>query len=237
VSCWGEQGAEPGWRALVRRLPQVFVQPKGLLATEGVITIPLGSAHVLAVTSHFFEFLDAQGDVRLAHQLEPGAHYEVIITNGGGLWRYRLGDVVECTGYLQATPTLRFLGRAGRVSDLRGEKLSEPFVAETLRTLWGEAGPPAYAALRAWTDQARAGYELLVSDEVDVASVEAAAERLERALRGNPHYALARRLGQLDALRAVRVGRHATFADIEAHAGRVGDAKPRMLIVADLART
>lgn len=230
VSCWGEQGAEPGWRTLMRRLPHVLVQPKGLLATEGVVTLPLGSAHVLAVTSHFFEFLDARGGVRLAHQLDRGAHYEVILTNGGGLWRYRLGDVVECTGHLQATPTLRFLGRAGRVSDLRGEKLSEPFVAETLRTIWGDAGPPAYAALRAWSDQSRAGYELLVSDEVDVEFTDAAIHRLEAVLRANPHYALARRLGQLDAVRAVRVARDAALADIESHAGRVGDAKPRLLI-------
>lgn len=233
VSCWGEQGAEPGWRALVRRLPHVLVQPKGLLATEGVVTLPLGSVHVLAVTSHFFEFLDARGDVRLAHQLEQGAQYEVVITNGGGLWRYRLGDVVECTGHLQATPTLRFLGRAGRVSDLRGEKLSEPFVAETLRTIWGDADPPAYAALRAWSDQSRAGYELLVSDEVDVELAEAVMQRLESALRANPHYALARRLGQLDAVRAVRVARDAAFADIATHTGRVGDAKPRLLIAAE----
>ncbi len=237
VSCWGEQGAEPGWRALVRRLPHVLVQPKGLLATEGVVTIPLGSAHPLAVTSHFFEFLDAHGDVRLAHQLERGAHYEVILTNGGGLWRYRLGDVVECTGHLQATPTLRFLGRAGRVSDLRGEKLSEPFVAESLRTLWGDADPPAYAALRAWSDQSRAGYELLVSDEVDVELADAAIQRLESALRANPHYALARRLGQLDEVRAVRVARDAALADIETHAGRAGDAKPRVLIAAEGTRT
>lgn len=237
VSCWGEQGAEAGWRTLVRRLPHVLVQPKGLLATEGVVTIPLGSAHALAVTSHFFEFLDAHGEVRLAHQLERGVQYEVIITNGGGLWRYRLGDVVECTGHLQATPTLRFLGRAGRVSDLRGEKLSEPFVAETLRTIWGDAGPPNYAALRAWSDRSRAGYELLVSDEVVVASASAAAQRLETALCANPHYALARRLGQLDDVRAVRVPRDTALADIEAHAGRMGDAKPRVLIAADFART
>lgn len=237
VSCWGEQGAEPGWRALVRRLPHVLVQPKGLLATEGVVTIPLGSAHALAVTSHFFEFLDAQGDVRLAHQLERGAHYEVIITNGGGLWRYRLGDVVECTGHLRATPTLRFLGRAGRVSDLRGEKLSEPFVAESLRTIWGDASLPAYAALRAWSDRSRAGYELLVSDDVEIASADVAIQRLESALRANPHYALARRLGQLDEVRVVRVARDAALADIESHAGRVGDAKPRVLIPAEGART
>ena len=123
LSCWGEQAAEAGWRGLVRRLPQVLVQPKGLLATECVVTIPWRGERPLAVTSHFFEFLDEHGGCRLAHQLERGSRYEVVVTNGGGLWRYRLGDVVECSGYVGKTPSLRFVGRA-RTSDLRGEKLS-----------------------------------------------------------------------------------------------------------------
>jgi hypothetical protein len=230
VSCWGEQAAEAGWRALVQRLPHVLVQPKGLLATEGVVTIPLHATHVLAVTSHFFEFLDERGEARLAHELERGGHYEVVITNGGGLWRYRLGDMVECTGQLRTAPTLRFLGRTGRVSDLRGEKLSEPVVAEALRAAWRGDAPPAYAALRAWTERGRAGYELLISDEVDVGDVDGVRARLEEALHANPHYALARRLGQLEPLRVAVVAHDAAVSELRAHAGRLGDAKPRLLL-------
>jgi len=112
-----------------------------------------------------------------------GKRYEVIVTNGGGLWRYRLGDSVECTGHLVATPTLRYLGRAGQVSDLRGEKLCEPFVAEALRSLWGIHEPPAVATLRGWEDGASAGYELILSTETlcepatEVARRVAAADR------------------------------------------------------------
>ncbi|MBK6455887.1 MAG: GH3 auxin-responsive promoter family protein [Gemmatimonadetes bacterium] len=230
VSCWGEQAAEAGWRALVQRLPHVLVQPKGLLATEGVVTIPLHATHVLAVTSHFFEFIDEHGEVRLAHELARGGRYGVVITNGAGLWRYRLGDVVECTGHVRTTPTLRFLGRGGRVSDLRGEKLSEPFVAEALREACSGRASPAYAALRAWSEDARAGYELLISNEVAVAEVDAMRTRLETALHANPHYALARRLGQLDAVRAVVVAPNTAIGDLRAHEGRLGDAKPRILL-------
>ena len=189
VSCWGEQAAEPGWRELRRKFPGVLVQAKGLLATEAAVTIPWRGEYPLAVTSHFFEFIDEAGGVRLAHELERGRSYEVVVTNGGGLWRYRLGDVVECTGRVAATPTLRFLGRAGNVSDLRGEKLSEAFVAEVLRGLWAEEARPEWAVLRACEEHA--GYELEIArgDEASLAG------KLEAALAANPHYAWARKLG------------------------------------------
>jgi len=239
VSCWGEQAAESGWRRLAARLPHVLVQPKGLLATEGVVTLPFDGKLPLAVTSHFFEFLDAtRGDVRRAHQLEPGAQYEVVLTNGAGLWRYRLGDLVECTGHLAATPTLRFLGRTDNVCDLRGEKLSEPFVAECLRQLWHGDVSPRVALLRAVDDGATAGYEFVVSHDMsDIATSESASElarRLEDALGANPHYALARRLGQLAPLRLVIVGadysQESVRRDAQARSARLGDVKPRTLV-------
>ncbi|MCC6930453.1 MAG: GH3 auxin-responsive promoter family protein [Gemmatimonadaceae bacterium] len=243
ISCWGEQGAEAGWRSIARHVSahasHVLVQPKGLLATEGVVTVPHGMTHVLALNSHFFEFLDRDGNVRLAQELNRGGEYEVVLSNGGGLWRYRLGDMVACTGHLKATPTLQFLGRAGQVSDLRGEKLSEPFVARALRGAWEGGEMPAYVALRAWNDGAAAGYELLVAEEARAdganardAAHEARLRHLERALCENPHYALARRLGQLQPLRERSVPRDAARDDLWSHPGRLGDAKPRLLLPA-----
>jgi len=228
VSCWGEQAAEPGWRALVRRLPNVLVQAKGLLATECVVTIPLGAGRPLAITSHYFEFIDERNELRFAHQLERGKRYEVVVTNGGGLWRYRLGDFVECTGHLSATPSLRFVGRA-RVSDLRGEKLSEAFVADVLRDLWTVAERPSFATLRPRDLNGAAGYELLVSDETGSSGVELGS-RLDAALAANPHYALARRLGQLSPVSVVLVAGDAPVESLRAFRGRIGDAKPRVLL-------
>jgi hypothetical protein len=201
------------------------VQPKGLLATEAVVTIPWRDSHVLAVGSHFFEFLDEGGDPRLAHELERGRVYEVVVTNGGGLWRYRLGDLVECTGHLGNTPTLRFLGRAGNVSDLRGEKLSEAFVAEVFAEVWpDESRPPAY--LRAVADEdGTARYELVVSHPVcdDVRN------SMEERLCRNPHYALALQLRQLQPLRLV-VDPDAGALQTPTDRIRLGDIKPRLLV-------
>ncbi|MEP7380216.1 MAG: GH3 auxin-responsive promoter family protein [Gemmatimonadota bacterium] len=239
VSCWGDQAAAGGWQRLRSALPGVLVQAKGLLATEGVVTIPFRDEFVLAVSSHFFEFIDDDGDLRLAHQVERGKRYEVVLTNGGGLWRYRLGDAVECTGFVRATPTLRFVGRMGQVSDLRGEKLSEAFVAEAIRSLWTDGPVPVYAALCAVERDGTASYELRLSEDVfttrpggraTAAVLEALTERLEIALQANPHYALARRLGQLHPLRVVPVSVDTAGAEIASFAGRLGDAKPRVLV-------
>jgi hypothetical protein len=225
VSCWGEQAAEPGWRELVRRVPNVLVQPKGLLATECVVTIPWRAEKPLAVTSHFFEFLDEQGEPRLTHQLERGQRYEVVVTNGGGLWRYRLGDIVECSGHVGKTPSLQFVGRA-RVSDLRGEKLSEAFVADVLRQLWTGDERPAFATLQARDHDGVAGYELLLPAGAD-SSGGALERRLDAALAANPHYAHARRLGQLSPVSVVTAASD-PWRDV---GGRIGDAKPRVLAI------
>ena len=229
VSCWGDQAAAAGHAALAQRLPGVLVQAKGLLATEGVITVPLHGAYPLAVTSHFFEFLDADGNLRLAHELDDGAEYEVVLTNGAGLWRYRIGDVVECTGHLGATPSLRFLGRAGNVSDLRGEKLAEPFVAECLRVLWGDDEAPRVAELHAVGDVGVAHYALHVAAGALREPAADVAARLEALLRANPHYALARRLGQLAPVRAVLLPDTVTLP-ATAVPLRLGDLKPRTLV-------
>jgi hypothetical protein len=227
VSCWGEQAAEQGWRGLKRKFPAALVQAKGLLATEAVVTVPWRGAYPLAVTSHFFEFIDERGSIRRAHELETGRNYEVVVTNGGGLWRYRLGDVVECTGRVEVTPTLRFLGRAGNVSDLCGEKLSEVFVAEVLRGLWsGGEQRPDLALLRACEGEAR--YELVISG--GAGGGETLTERLEEALAKNPHYAWARLLGQLACVRVVAAGEFATWDALTAYRGRLGELKPKVLV-------
>ena len=43
--------------------PGVHLQPKGLVATEAFVTLPLGDLRPLAIRSHFFEFQDQAGNV------------------------------------------------------------------------------------------------------------------------------------------------------------------------------
>ncbi len=229
ISCWGGGAAAGGVAELRGRFPEVWVQEKGLLATEAMVSLPFGEQQVLAVGGHFFEFLDDDGRVWPAEALRSGPEYEVVVTTGGGLWRYRLGDRVAVSGRVGRTPALRFLGRSGGVSDRCGEKLTEAFVLAVLREVWAEAGRwPRFVLLA--PDEA--GGVLRYTLYVEGAELAGVAAALERGLRKNPQYALCRELGQLQAARVFAVaGRgYEVFAAQECgRGGRLGAVKPAVL--------
>lgn len=229
VSCWGDAQASLPFAELQRRLPGVALQSKGLLATEAFVSIPFRGRHPLAVTSHFFEFEDEHGGVRRAHELRVGESCAVIVTTGGGLWRYRLGDFVEVDGFVGATPSLRFLGRGASVSDLCGEKLAETFVTRAIAAACASCGcAPRFALLAPEGDAAgRWSYTLFAEGELphDLAA------RLDGELRQNPHYALCRDLGQLGPLRCCQItnGYRTCCAAGISEGRRLGDIKPQAL--------
>ena len=196
VSCWGDGPAAAPSAALAQRLPGISLQAKGLLATEGIISLPWQGRRPAAVTSHVLEFIDDQGRARWIDELASGGIYEVALTTGGGLWRYRIGDRVRVDGHLDGTPCLSFLGRGGQVCDLVGEKLEHAFVAACLAQVLPSAG----FALVAPNADGSSGYTLF-SDQAAVANT----ARLEAALAANPQWRHARDLGQLRPLRAVQV--------------------------------
>lgn len=193
VSCWADASSRPFFNELKLRLPHAQFQGKGLLATEGVTTVPAyGGCPVLAADSGFFEFLDEQGAAWFAWELRDGKQYEVVMTTSGGLYRYRTGDLVKCEGYADGLPEIRFVGRQGLASDLVGEKLTEQFVASCLEDI------PGFRMLVPHT-QAKPKY-ILVLDRRNSLDAEMLADIVEERLSKNVQYAYARRLGQLDSL-------------------------------------
>src|SRR4030095_7695104 len=92
ISCWRDGPAAPAASQMAELFPGVPLQPKGLLATEAFVTLPLWGKEggVLAVTSHFFEFLAADGEPRLAHELVRGHAYEGGVTTAGGFYCFYL---------------------------------------------------------------------------------------------------------------------------------------------------
>jgi hypothetical protein len=231
ISSWGDSTAALSLDEVRRAFPGVEVQAKGLLATEGIVTFPYGGTYPLAITSHFFEFEDAAGNIHAAWELSPGGVYSVVLTTGGGLYRYRLHDLVEVTGRLSATPCLRFLGKTDRVSDRFGEKLDEAFVDRLVTGLLRRAGISAWFALLAPEVEERpARYVLFLG--ASAADARALATLLEEGLRENPQYAYAVRLGQLAPAEVCLVDRGAPWRYIERlrRSGmRLGDIKPAAL--------
>lgn len=229
ISCWGDAHAALSLPELARAFPGVEIQPKGLIATEGFVTIPFRGAWPLAVRSHFFEFLPEDGgSPRFAWELEEGRVYSVVLTTGGGLYRYRLQDRVRVEGFLEKTPSLRFLGKEGHVSDLRGEKLHESFVAGVLARVFESGGITARFSMLA--PDGEIGYVLFL--ETDTEPPADLAERLDAALLANPHYRLCQALGQLAAVRIRRLapGAYTRYLHrCQQRGQRWGDVKPLAL--------
>lgn len=228
VSSWGDAHAGLGFEDLRRRFPLVLVESKGLLATEGVVSVPFGGLHPAALTSHFFEFFDQTGGVRQLHELEKDQVYEPIMTTGGGLWRYRIGDQVHVDGFVGRTPSFRFVGRTGGGSDRFGEKLSEEFCAHVIRILSPRLRSLRFAMFAPDEDQGRVSYTLFV----EAAELELSPEIVDQALSENPQYSVCRRLGQLFPARifTIRKDGYSDYAHFEMRRGaRLGDIKPRAL--------
>lgn len=232
LSVWTDADAARFLPALRARFPGVEIQGKGLLATEGVVTVPMfdAAAPVLAVRSHVYEFLDPRKpDARplLAHELENGAIYEVLFSTGGGFLRYRVGDLVRVDGKYRETPCLRFVGRADAVTDLVGEKVSAARVASLLERILGST-PRFSMVAPEMGEGAPPAYRLFFEGELTDDALASAARAMEAALAEGHPYEYARRLGQLGELKAVRVrgGVRAYEARCIALGQRAGDVKP-----------
>ena len=205
ISCWADAAAARFLPELRERFPDIEVQPKGLLATEGFVSLPLldrpGAA--LAVRSHFFEFEECGGgggDWRLAHQLDRGGRYRVVLTTAGGLYRYQLRDEVEVVGSHHQCPLLRFAGKGDATSDLVGEKLAEPHVRAVLDRLIAAQGlQPRFAVLVPIVD--RWPHYRLYIQAPGIAAGSARLQPLRRGLEDglmeNPYYRHAVAAGQL----------------------------------------
>jgi hypothetical protein len=226
ISCWGDAHAELAVQELKQRFPNTEIQVKGLLATEAFVTIPFAGRHPLAIRSHFFEFIDDEGAILRSHELREGERYDVVVTTSGGLWRYRLRDRVEVRGFFGQTPSLRFLGKSNAVSDLCGEKLAEPVVAEAVREVSATLGlTPRFAMVAAEEGPGGPGYVLYWEGSV----APGLAGCFETILRRNPHYAWCRDLGQLPELRLFQIeeGGYENFVAREMeHGRRLGEIKP-----------
>jgi hypothetical protein len=189
---------------------------------------------VLAVRSHFLEFLPVGSDdepdatrPQLAHELEPGQRYSVVLTTGGGLYRYHLGDFLEVAGREQQCPLVRFIGRR-QIADWCGEKLHEAHVARVLAAASAaQRVAPSFAMLACDANGAVPNYVLYLEAAVPEDQLCEIGASVESGLQENFHYRYARRLGQLGHLR-VFAARNAEASYLSAcieRGQRAGNAK------------
>ncbi|MFT6633153.1 MAG: hypothetical protein ACJAS4_003123 [Bacteriovoracaceae bacterium] len=194
ISSWGALNSNQDFLWLKKTFYKSLVQEKGLLATEGVLSIPsIKYNHFIpALTQTYFEFLDSSKNILPIHKLTVGSKYEVIISQSSGLLRYQLGDMIKVTAMVKNTPCFEFLGRASNVSDLVGEKLNEIFLNDGLQEL---NSPPCIFIPSLLTKR----YYCVSEFNLDKGFIDA-------LLMKNPHYENAIKLGQLHPLEFLTTG-------------------------------
>lgn len=241
ISCWADANSASYLPEVTQLFPDARVQGKGLIATEGIVSIPLlgYEGTVLATRSHFFEFLPVPGiqveleqaHTLLAHELEAGEQYSIVMTTGGGLYRYHLEDVIEVVGFTGDCPLIRFVGKLSNISDHFGEKLNERHVQRALDDLLAPRDVmPDFVMVAFENKEDVPAYTLFVeakgtSDEV----LRILGSELDEALEANFNYQYCRDLGQLAPLRVFRI--HGVALDryvqvCAANGRRLGDVKP-----------
>jgi hypothetical protein len=204
--------------------------PKGLLATEGVVSIPFGQGDgcPLAIGSHYLEFVFDDGRVCDVSGLAAGDEVVVLLTTGGGLYRYALGDRVRVTRFTGRTPCIAFTGRAGATCDLVGEKLDERMVGDALAPVFASGA----SACLVPDAQADVPHYVMLLAGVPRESAAMLRDAIETRLNRIFHYAHARRIGQLGPLRVCRLSdAPAPLGDLLQRAAersgiRAGDVKP-----------
>jgi hypothetical protein len=226
ISCWVDGSAAYFLDELKERFPNAIIMGKGLLATEAPLTFPSEKAkgYLPLVNNVFYEFIDKENEVYQLHELELNEEYEVLITTRAGLLRYKMNDIVQVTGYYKNTPCLKFLRRAGKVSDLTGEKLSEADIEQALSGLLAKY-EKAYLKPHIGKENY---YEVFYDGKNNQF-----AQELEASLQSHYHYSQSRKLNQLKELRLIQVENTQKHYNqyLEARGMKLGDIKFSVLLL------
>ncbi len=123
---------------------QVAFFDAGYGASEARINIPSkpgDAAGTLSVYTAFYEFLPADGGAPLlAHQLEDGKSYELVVTTWSGLYRYNMNDIVRVEGFTGNTPNIVFQYKSIDVLNLCDEKIPASLVQDAIMEIAGKMG-------------------------------------------------------------------------------------------------
>ena len=168
----------------------------------------------LTLHDNFFEFVaeeESGGDhprTLLAHELEVGQRYYILLTTRAGLYRYDISDVLEVTEMQGEMPLVKFVHKGADMTNLTSEKLHGDQVAQAACDAMERVGMPV-DRVQLIPDTERCGYDVLVEAGADKATLERFCIEIDADLaRLNVEYAAkraSRRLAE-SRLRRMRPG-------------------------------
>lgn len=235
ISCWTDGASEFFIKNIRNNFPHVQIIGKGLIATEAFISFPLTKTNgsVLAVNSHFFEFKDMRNDkICLAGDLEVNKKYKVIVTSGGGLYRYNLNDIIKIMGFYKSLPIVKFIQKDDNVCDLFGEKINESFIQELLLRIFEKQKiyPKFFlVAPEKFMDKIQYTLFIELAAERDLLDLQ---REFELGLLKNFHYKHCRNIGQLEPVKLfiIQSAGEKDFINFCIYRGqKMGDIKNKIL--------
>ncbi len=121
----------------------------GYGASEGRVGLVFGNDwdySVFALHIYYLEFIEEKDrdmenpPIYRLDEIQQGKRYFIIFTNGSGLFRYDINDIIEVCGFYNDTPTFRFIQKGDGVTSITGEKLSEQQVIEGIKKACSNLG-------------------------------------------------------------------------------------------------
>lgn len=216
--CW--LGGSGGFQAGLLKVHYgaLPIRDPGYRASEATFSLTLEDETprgMLLLTTNFYEFIPEQAigetnpPVLLAHEVEAGQAYSMVVTTASGLYRYDMNDIVRIEGFHRRAPLVAFVRKGSEMTNITGEKLHANHILEATRSAQQKVGL-RLLQVRAIANLRESRYDLLVeSAEPDagygqLGSFLAAFDEALCCL--NVEYAQKRRSKRLNAPHAYRMG-------------------------------
>ncbi|MFH1305103.1 MAG: GH3 auxin-responsive promoter family protein [Candidatus Omnitrophota bacterium] len=141
IECWKQGTVGLYLKGFPEFFGDVPVRDFGYFSSEARCSIPIsdkGAGGILAVKGNFYEFIPREDIEKkekrtlLCDQLEKGREYFIILTTPGGLYRYRIDDVIRVDEFYNKTPVIEFVQKGINVTSVTGEKLYESQVVKAV---------------------------------------------------------------------------------------------------------
>ncbi|KIK27379.1 hypothetical protein PISMIDRAFT_183344 [Pisolithus microcarpus 441] len=133
--------------------PNIQLRSLGFATSEAQIATAYDPSDLnlfKATSRDIIEYLDVDKEDNASSIVPPwlievGKHYEIVCTTQDGLWRYRIGDVVEIAGFdpTDGTPIFRYFERRNVVTWMAGGILTERHVTAAILAVQDTLAPIA----------------------------------------------------------------------------------------------
>ncbi|KAI5986171.1 GH3 auxin-responsive promoter-domain-containing protein [Pisolithus albus] len=131
--------------------PNVQLRSLGFITSEayvGTVYDPSDLNLFKVTPQDIIEYLDVEKEENASSIVPPwlvgvGKHYEIVCTTRDGLWRYRLGDVVEIAGFdpTDGTPIVRYFERRNVTTWMAGGVLTEQRITAAILAVQDTLAP------------------------------------------------------------------------------------------------